>query len=138
MINNCHHVMPSGLHCQSPAMRGSAFCYHHARRIAPSGKAAAAAVESRIEFTGTLDSHGIAQAIHQILNALGSNRISPRRASVLLFGLQMATSNPQQPAPTSPEIDFDQLPPEVHALLCRMMTVQSDHVEKPLPSISPR
>jgi hypothetical protein len=36
MIAECRHGMPSGLHCQAIAMRGSAFCYHHARPKAPS------------------------------------------------------------------------------------------------------
>jgi hypothetical protein len=35
MIAECRHGMPSGLHCQAIAMRGSAFCYHHARPKAP-------------------------------------------------------------------------------------------------------
>jgi hypothetical protein len=31
MLNECRQVMPGGLHCQSPAMRGCSFCYFHAR-----------------------------------------------------------------------------------------------------------
>ncbi len=28
----CSHTMPSGKQCQSPAMRGTRFCYFHRRR----------------------------------------------------------------------------------------------------------
>ena len=35
MIAECGPGMPSGLHCQSPAMRGSSFCYFHARPQRP-------------------------------------------------------------------------------------------------------
>jgi len=134
MIQTCHHVMPSGLHCQAPAMRGFAFCYHHANRNTHTRKSSAA--EINIQLPATLDGSGAVQVIHQVLNALASNQISPRRASMLLYGLQMAISHPQQSAPTSPEFDFDQLPPEIHATLCRIMNDRSDQAEERQPSIS--
>ena len=95
--------MPSGRRCESPAMRGYAFCYHHARR-APVHKGSPA--ETRIQIPAKLDRAGIAQALHQIMNALGNNHISARRASILLCGLQMAGSNSENPGPAPPAIDL--------------------------------
>jgi hypothetical protein len=117
MYDTCHHVMPSGLPCQSPAMRGYAFCYHHARRAAASSKAVAAepratgsrATESQVDIPSVLDRNGITQAIGKILQALGSGRISPRRASILLYGLQMAVVNPQPNAAATGQLPSELL-----------------------------
>ncbi len=98
--------MPTGRNCQSPAMRGSAFCYHHARRIPPRGKSPSAGL--RVPMPATLDRHGIATALHGVLQGLADDSISARRAAVLLQGLQMAASHPEDCAPRS-----DLLPPEL-------------------------
>ena len=93
--------MPSGLRCQSPAMRGTAFCYFHARRASPpkNSPAKSSPAETRIELPATLDRKGIAQALRQVMNALANNQISARRASILFYGLQMAIDHPDAPGP---------------------------------------
>ena len=90
MFKECRHVMPSGLRCKSPAMRGSDFCYFHGRTQRPAKPAARR--EARIEFPAALDSNGIQKALNSTLRALCSGLISSRRASILLFGLQMAST----------------------------------------------
>ncbi len=95
----CRHIMPSGLHCQSPAMRGSAFCYFHGR--APRPARPARSPEANIEISPVIGSSGCALAVNQIMQALAANRISSRRAAILLQGVQMASG--QSPsAPTRP------------------------------------
>lgn len=89
MNKECRHVMPSGLRCQSPAMRGSDFCYFHGRALRP---AKSAPREARIGVPSSLDSAGIQKALNATLQALGSGLISSRRASALLYGLQLATT----------------------------------------------
>lgn len=98
MIPICHHILPSGLRCQSPALRGYAFCYHHARR----GKVQE---EIRIALPATLDRTGFLRTLHQVLQALAQNRISPRRASILLYGLQMAVEAPSCNPASAPNAD---------------------------------
>jgi len=95
MVKECRHRMPSGLNCKSPAMRGSAFCYFHGRtnRFSRPGRPA----EARIELPSTLNEHGIQDSLSQILNLLASGRIGSRRAAVLLYGLQMASSQEALP-----------------------------------------
>ena len=93
MVNECRHVMPSGLHCQSPAMRGSSFCYFHARPQRP-----ARPREVRIAIPDRLDSKGTQAIIHRTLQALAAGHISARRAAVLLYGIQMSSGQaPQNP-----------------------------------------
>ncbi len=101
MYATCRHVMPSGLSCQSPAIRGSAFCYFHGRRIPPQAKSPS--TEHRVEIPTTLDQNGIPHALNSVLQGLADGRISARRASILLLGLQMAHSysESRSPAPTS-------------------------------------
>jgi len=102
MYATCRHVMPSGLSCQSPAIRGSAFCYFHGRRIPSQAKSPS--TEHRVELPTTLDQNGIPHALHSVLQGLADGRISARRASILLLGLQMALNHPEtcSPAPTAP------------------------------------
>ena len=93
MYNECRHVMPSGLHCQSPAMSGSSFCYFHARPQRP-----ARPREARIEMPDQLDSKSTQVIIHRTLQALAAGHISARRAAVLLYGIQMSSGqSPQIP-----------------------------------------
>jgi len=80
-------------------MRGSVFCYFHGRRISPVPKHASpvpkqAAAEASIAVPPVLDVRGINNTVNQILQGLGNGSISPRRASVLLYGLQIASGNP--------------------------------------------
>jgi len=83
--------MPSGVHCQSPAMRGCSFCYFHARP-----QRTALPREARIEIPDRLDSKGNLAIIHRTLQALAAGHISARRAAVLLYGIQMASGEASQ------------------------------------------
>lgn len=103
MYETCHHVMPSGLRCQSPALRGAAFCYFHGRSAQPHKSS-----EARIQLPGRLDRKGIAQAFRLVLNALANNQISARRASILICGLQAAAAAPEPPGPAPASQEPDQ------------------------------
>ena len=99
MYNECRHIMPSGLHCQSPAMRGSSFCYFHGRPQRPAHPR-----EACIEMPDQLDSKGTLAIIHRTLQALAAGRISARRAAVLLYGIQMSSCQvPTDPDPGAQE-----------------------------------
>jgi hypothetical protein len=93
----CRHIMPSGLHCKSPAMRGSAFCYFHGR--APRPARPPRTLESNIEMPLVNSPRERAGALNRIMQALAANRISPRRAAILLQGVQMASGQVMRGAP---------------------------------------
>ncbi len=95
-FKECRHIMPSGLHCKSPAMRGSAFCYFHGR--APRPARPVRPLETNIEIPPVIGPSGCALAVNQIVQALAANRISTRRAAILLQGVQLA-SGQVMPAP---------------------------------------
>jgi len=72
-------------------MRGSSFCYFHARPQRP-----ARPREPRIEMPDRLDSKGTQDVIHRTLRALAAGRISARRAAVLLYGIQLSSGQEPQ------------------------------------------
>jgi hypothetical protein len=90
-FKECRHIMPNGLHCKSPAMRGSVFCYFHGRTPRPTRPPRT--LESNIEIPPVIGPGEVVGAVHQIIQALAANRISTRRASILLQGVQIASGH---------------------------------------------
>ncbi len=84
--------MPNGAKCHSPALRGKPYCYFHTRLhrftaqppITPDGI---------LRFPVLEDRSAIQIALAKVLDALCYSRIDPRRASLLLYGLQIASQN---------------------------------------------
>lgn len=91
MYNECRHVMPSGNRCQSPALRGTPYCYFHTnlhRCTSPSGDRV---IKEPLHTISIEDIGGIQLALTQVLAALNSSFVDTRRAHLLLRGLQIAT-----------------------------------------------
>jgi hypothetical protein len=99
MYNECRHIFTSGKKCQSPALKDQSFCYFHSNtRKRPAHKNAA--YEPYIPPQDTAhnlppleDADAIQLAISDVVLALAANRIDPRRARILLYGLQVASQN---------------------------------------------
>ena len=91
----CRHIKISGTQCGSPALRNKIFCfYHHKDRPLP--------VEcfSDIEYaTGEInlpffeDAHSIQAVIRQVVQMVLQKRLERKTASLLLYALQIASSN---------------------------------------------
>jgi hypothetical protein len=91
----CHHIKTNGVQCHSPSLRDGSYCYFHDRhhnfriRKAPATR--------RREYNiplHLLDSpESIQFALSQVINALALGDISCDRASALLYGIQLASSN---------------------------------------------
>jgi hypothetical protein len=90
MLAECSHVMPSGLHCQSPVTRGSSSCYFHARPQRPARPRQVPPHEVSIEVPDHLDFKGTCTAIHQVTQAILNRTISLRRAGQLLHAIDKA------------------------------------------------
>ncbi len=97
MYNECRHIFTSGRKCQSPALKDQSFCYFHGNtRKRPTRKDEA--YEPYIPPQDTAHNlppleDAIQLALSDIVLALAANRIDPRRAQILIYGLQVASQN---------------------------------------------
>ena len=103
MYFECRHIMPNGARCHSPALRGLDFCYYHtrlhrlARPVQPKAKPAdvqpSAEAFDPVKLPFLEDRSAIQVALSQILDALSTGKLQPKQASILLYGLQIASQN---------------------------------------------
>jgi hypothetical protein len=112
----CRHILPAGSRCAGPCLRGEEFCYFHhtTRRPIPHRE-----LEARKQHRETFampnpeDRSAIQHAIGDVLRRIASDDIDPRRAGLLLYGLQIASLNLPKQNPDAPpaeiveEIVFD-------------------------------
>ena len=89
----CRHIHASGFRCGSPSLRGESFCYYHHASRRPMAAAAARPAEATFVFPPLEDRTSIQVAITEVLRALAANQIDARRAALLLYGFQIASSN---------------------------------------------
>jgi hypothetical protein len=116
----CRHIKTNGKRCQSPSLGLSAFCYFHSRlhrrhknllenssalvNSSPNPTTFASgtpqylpdyATQNPIELDlpPVEDAESIQVSISLLIAALARNRIDPKRAAVLLYGLQLASTN---------------------------------------------
>jgi hypothetical protein len=84
----CRHIMPNGRKCRAAALRGKPFCYHHAKlHFRPVGR------EPRILKTLAFDDQrSLLAAVAEALTSLRSPLTDPRRAAVILYGLNLANN----------------------------------------------
>ena len=94
MYIECRHIMPNGSKCESPALRGKPFCYFHVRlhQIAARPKSD----DEPLTIPVLEDRCAIQLTLSQVLSALASGKLDPRRAALLLYGLQIASRNVEQ------------------------------------------
>jgi hypothetical protein len=94
----CRHIKSNGYKCKSPTLNGKPYCYFHMRMhrdrqgqgAAPNSTPTGASNGS-IDLPEIEDITDLQISVSQVLKALGSNTIDPRRGTSLLYGLQIAT-----------------------------------------------
>lgn len=84
--------MPSGNKCRAAALRGTPYCYFHTR-VHQSAKAKPEPGNAPLKLPVLEDRSAIQLALAQILDALASARIDSKQAGLLLYGLQIASTN---------------------------------------------
>ena len=92
----CRHIFTDGHRCASPALRNQDFCYyHHTTRQPVAGKEARTRKLRRNEFIlpRPEDRTAVQLSIGEVLDRIATNRIDPKRAGLLLYGLQTASAN---------------------------------------------
>jgi hypothetical protein len=99
MYNECRHIFTSGKKCQSPALKDQDFCYFHQanrKRRAPKSQAYEPYIppqDATHHLTPLEDADAIQLALSDVVLALAANRIDPRRAQIIIYGLQVASQN---------------------------------------------
>jgi len=92
MFNLCRPIMPSGAKCHAPALRGKPYCYFHTR-LHKFTAAPPIEVDGNLRLGVLEDRSAIQIALAQVLDALYSGRLDPRRAGLSLYGIQIASQN---------------------------------------------
>jgi len=94
----CRHIFTDGHRCASPCLRQEEFCYYHhtTRRPAANPKQRRRRC-STFDLPLPEDRSAIQASIGEVLQRIASNEIDPRRAGLLLYGLQIASLNLPKP-----------------------------------------
>jgi hypothetical protein len=100
-MRTCKHVKSNGEFCGSPALRGRDYCYFYltvlGRRLRMQ-KHIMKGENHHLQLPTLEDGDSIQMALMQVMEALLRDQIDNKLAGLLLYGLQIASSNLQQGA----------------------------------------
>ena len=97
----CRHIFTDGHRCASPCLRQEEFCYsHHTTRRPVENPRQRRSRRSTFHLPLPEDRSAIQSSIGEVLQRIASNEIDPRRAGLLLYGLQIASLNLGKTQPT--------------------------------------
>jgi len=96
----CRHIKTNGLQCQAPALTEGVWCYFHDRlhqRHSTFRHTQATRgyliPGQHIQLSALEDRESVQVALSVVINALATGNLETRRATALLYGLQLASSN---------------------------------------------
>jgi hypothetical protein len=96
----CRHIRTNGLQCQAPSLREATYCYFHNRlhqrhaAFRPQGEAARYVIPGQhVQLLALEDRESVQTALSVVINALALGHLETRRATALLYGLQLAAMN---------------------------------------------
>jgi len=95
-VQLCQQRKTNGAPCQSPALDHANISRLHGRRKSRGVNLSAAEAlpsTSGIELHAIEDSASIQRALSVVINAVAAGTLDPVRAKVLLYGLQIASTN---------------------------------------------
>ena len=87
----CEHIKTNGIQCGSPALSGENYCYAHRAHHAPHRKRAFCFDPNELPVLE--DGTSIQVALMNVLRAMMTGALDHRRAGLILYGLQIASSN---------------------------------------------
>lgn len=116
----CAHILTNGQVCNAIPMRDSNFCYwHHKararhRRHERIGGPIATEANSGLELPLLEDANSVQISIQEIMQAILDRRIDSKRAGLLLYSLQLASSNIRnlKPLPADDSSRIDKIGPD--------------------------
>ena len=96
----CRHIKTNGTRCKAPSLSDGNWCYFH-HRLHQSHTAFRPTAASRgylipgqhIELSTLEDRESVQVALSVVINALASGNLDIKRATALLYGLQLASNN---------------------------------------------
>lgn len=107
----CRHIFADGHRCGSKSLREEEFCYYHHAGRKPAPRQTCSPATAIFEVIFPEDRPAIQANIGEVLRRLATNTIDTKRASLLLYGLQIARLNLAKTQPgRNPEDDpFDDI-----------------------------
>ncbi len=99
----CRHIFTDGHRCGSICLRSEEFCYyHHTTRKPAQNPRTRRGRRSTFDLpvTDPNDRTALQSTIVEVLRRIAANDIDPRRAGLLLYGLQIASLNLPKPQTT--------------------------------------
>src|SRR5271170_354420 len=104
----CRHIFTDGRRCASPCLRQEEFCYyHHTTRRPVADPRQRRGRRSTFDLPLPEDRSAIQSSIGEVLRRIASNEIDPRRAGLLLYGLQIASINLPRPTRTARQSTYN-------------------------------
>src|SRR5438270_1976894 len=109
----CRHVKTNGLQCKGAALAGGIWCYFHHRlhqrhsAFRPTQATRGYLIPGQhIELTALEDRESVQVALSVVINALATGQLDIKRATALLYGLQLASNNARglQTKPFAPDV----------------------------------
>ncbi len=99
MYLECRHIKSNGSKCHSPAMKDKPYCYYHLRVHRILHKASDIAPDEHKDLhVPFLEDRGAVQiALSEVVSALATNHIELKRAALMIYALQVASSNAKIP-----------------------------------------
>jgi len=100
MYEECRHIKTSGTKCESPALKGKAYCYFHFRAHQQRHRVVdryAAFMAHKFESPLLEDRGAIQLAISEVVGAMAQNYMNHKRGGKILWGLQLALSGVKYP-----------------------------------------
>ncbi len=105
----CRHIFTDGHRCGSPCLRHEELCYyHHTTRRPIDDPAQRRGRQAQFDLPLPEDRGAIQCAIGEVILRIARNQIDPKRAGLLLYGLQIASIN----LPRKADRDRDSFPVE--------------------------
>jgi hypothetical protein len=93
----CQHVKINGTQCGSPALKDNQFCYYHqhCRPLTWTYSSSSYSNYSHSELTLPVfeDAHAIQMTLRQVVELVLQHRIDDKKAGLVLYALQIASSN---------------------------------------------
>jgi hypothetical protein len=96
----CRHIKTNGTRCKAPSLTDGTWCYFHHRlhqrhaAFRPTAATRGYLIPGQhIELTALEDRESVQVALSVVINALATGQLDIKRATALLYGLQLASNN---------------------------------------------